>query len=110
MGKTSFSAMARAKEVRFFLFASQEQSRGVAQCTVTVSPVVSIFEWYLRGSQEEIAAILCHIDLNAVYARTIIPRGVVPIAIFQFVAIVTARVCREGVVSSELTDAQLKPA
>ena len=86
--------MARAKEVRFFLFASQEQSRGVAQCTVIVSPVVSIFEWYLRGSQEEIAVILCHIDLNAAYARTIIPRGVVPIAIYQFVAIVTARVCR----------------
>ena len=49
--------------------------RGVAQCTVIVSPVVSIFEWYLRGSQEEIVVILCHIDLNAAHARTIIPRG-----------------------------------
>ena len=87
--------MARAREVRVFLFASQELSRGVAQCTVIVSPEVSIFEWYLRGSQEEIAVILYHIDLNAGYARTIIPRGVVPIAIYQFVAIVTARVCRD---------------
>ena len=85
MGKTSFSAMARAKVVRFFcfLFESQEQSRGVAQCTVIVSPVVSIFEWHLRGSQEEIVVNLCHIDLNAAYARTIIPRGMVPIAILS---------------------------
>ena len=94
MGKTSFSAMARAKEVRvFFVREPRTVSCSCAvQCTVIVSPVVSIFEWYLRGSQEEIAVILCHIELNAAYARTTIPRGVVPIAIF--LSIVTARVCR----------------
>ena len=83
MGKTSFSAMARAKVVRFFLFLFESQEQSRAQCTVIVSPVVSIFEWHLRGSQEEIVVNLCHIDLNAAYARTIIPRGMVPIAILS---------------------------